>query len=195
MVSLERTEQSEQTNAVSSEQKQRIDTVLETAKGEEKSKFPPLDGIKEDLQTLRLISPAYAGREGELTAVLQYVYQSIMFGEMKNEEFSKAVMRIAVSEMHHLEVLGTLITKLGAPPLFTACPPYPVGYFSAACVNYTRQPRSMISADICAEENAIFGYERMLCRIKNPRVAEVLQKILSDEREHLKIFNSMLAKL
>ncbi len=162
---------------------------------ESEKKYPSLDGIKEDLQTLRLISPAYAGREGELTAVLQYVYQSILLGEMKREEFSKELLRIAVCEMHHLEILGTLITKLGAPPVYTACPPYPVGYYSASCVNYAKQPRSMLCADICAEENAISEYERILCRIKNPQAAEVIARLLEDEKEHLKTFNRLLAQL
>lgn len=154
-----------------------------------------MNGIREDLQTLRLISPAYAGREGELTAVLQYVYQSIIFEKLGDGEFSKALLKIAVNEMHHLEILGTMITKLGAPPVFSACPPYPVGYYSASCVNYTKTPRQMISADICAEENAISEYERILLRVKNSAVAEVISFILEEEREHLRKFNEMLSKL
>lgn len=157
--------------------------------------YPTLDEITEDCATLRQLSPAYAGREGELTAVLQYVYQSIVFGELGMQDASRALVKIAVSEMRHLEILGTAIVKLGAPPVFTACPPYPVGYYSAACVNYARNPRQMLCADICAEENAISCYERILCKIKNPPVTAVVARILEDEKEHLKIFNDMLASL
>ncbi len=193
MVQKAQTEVSEHTNSEDMKSAELVSAVGET--GDEERKFPSFEGIKEDLQTLRLISPAYAGREGELTAVLQYVYQAILFGEMGKEEFSREVMKIAVSEMRHLEILGTLITKLGAPPLYTACPPYPVGYFSASCVNYSRQPRSMLSADVCAEENAIFAYERILCRVKDARVSEIIQRILDDERKHLKTFNALLSKI
>ena len=157
--------------------------------------YPSLDEIREDFQTLRLISSTYAGREGELTAVLQYVYQSIIFGEMGETAKSKTILGIAVAEMHHLEILGTMITKLGAPPVFTACPPYPVGYYSASCVNYTRNPRQMLCADICAEENAISQYEHILCRIKNAPVAAVISRILEDEKLHLKEFNRLLSEL
>ena len=157
--------------------------------------YPPLTEIKEDVQTLRLISPAYAGREGELTAVLQYVFQSIVFGEQGNTAASEKILKIAVSEMRHLEILGTMITKLGAPPVFTACPPYPVGYYSAACVNYAKTPRQMLCADICAEENAISQYEHILCRLKNPTVAAVISRIIEDEKEHLKTFNQLLSEL
>ena len=154
-----------------------------------------LDTIKEDPQTLRLISPAYAGREGELTAVLQYVYQSVIFSAAGEEETAKTLVRIAVNEMHHLEILATVIAKLGAPPVFTSCPPYPVGYYSAACVNYTKEPRRMICADICAEENAIAAYERILCMIKNPPVAAVVSHILEEEKGHLAAFNGLLEKM
>ncbi len=158
-------------------------------------KYPSLEEIGEDFAALRLLSPAYAGRDGELTAVLQYVYQSVIFSEEGRGEFARALIEIAVNEMHHLEVLATMIAKLGAPPVFTACPPYPVGYYSAACVNYTKNPRQMICADICAEENAISCYETILCRIKNAAVAAVVSRILEDEKEHLKKFNALLAKL
>ena len=157
--------------------------------------YPSLDEIGEDFQTLRLISPTYAGREGELTAVLQYVYQSILFGELGKVATSKTILGIAVSEMHHLEILGTMITKLGAPPVFTACPPYPVGYYSSSCVNYSRNPRQMLCADICAEENAISQYEHILCRIRNAPVAAVISRILEDEKLHLKEFNRLLSEL
>lgn len=157
--------------------------------------YPTLDEIKKDFQTLRLIAPAYAGRDGELTAILQYVFQSIVFAELGNKAFSEMIMKIAVSEMHHLELLGTMISKLGAPPVFTSCPPYPVGFYSASCVNYSRTPRQMLSVDVCAEENAISGYECVLCRLQNPPVAAVITNIVLEEREHLKTFNEMLDSL
>ncbi len=157
--------------------------------------YPTLEEIGRDPETLRIVSPAYAGRDGELTAVLQYVYQSIIFGEAGENAISRRLIGIAVEEMHHFELFGKMIAKLGAPPVFTACPPYPVGYYSASCVNYTRAPRQMICADICAEENAVAAYERMLCRIKNPPVAAMISRILGDEKRHLEEFNRLLADL
>lgn len=157
--------------------------------------FPTLDDIGEDYASLRLVSPAYAGRDGELTAVLQYVFQSIVLDHCGERKFARTMMKIAVEEMHHMEILGTLICKLGAPPVFTACPPYPVGYYSASNVNYVRGIRQMICADICAEENAVCSYERMLCSLKNSRVAGVISRILDDERRHLELFNQMLRSL
>lgn len=154
--------------------------------------YPSLEEIKEDCAALRIVSPAYAGRAGALTSVLQYVYQSIVFGECGECEISKTLLSVAVTEMRHLELLGTAISRLGAPPVFTACPPYPVGYYSASNVNYSKAPRQMICADICMEENAIAEYERMICFLKNPCVSALIARFLDDEREHLALLQRLL---
>lgn len=157
--------------------------------------YPTLDEICEDYTALRIISPAYAGREGELTAILQYVYQSIVFSELGKRDSAHLLMQIAVTEMHHLEILGSLIAKLGAPPVFTKCPPYPVGYYSASNVNYSKSPETMLSVDIAGERCAIAAYEGMCARLTNGRVKAVIERIVEDERVHLKALEAELKKL
>lgn len=156
--------------------------------------YPELSNITEDAQVLRLLSPVYAGKHGELTAVLQYVYQSVYLGANGKEEEARLLLSIAVNEMHHMEILGTLITKLGAPPVYTACPPYPVGFYCASNVNYVKALRSMICADIAGEENAIEDYNRILTVVKGP-VFEVIARILEDEKLHLKTLGELLSTL
>ncbi len=144
-----------------------------------------LEGIGEDVRALRIVSPAYAGREGELTAVLQYVYQSILMGGCGHHAFAALLAEIAADEMRHLQILGSLIVRLGAPPLFTACPPYPVSYYSASCVNYAKTPRAILAADITAERAAIAEYDRMIACLENMPVAAVLSRIREEEGGHL----------
>ncbi len=148
--------------------------------------YPSLSGIMKDCKSLRIVSPAYAGREGELTATLQYVYQAIYLETIGKGETARLLLEIAVCEMHHIEILGSLITRLGAPPVFTACPPYPVGYYSASYVNYIKSPESMIAVDIAGEKRAIRGYESMLESLTEPDVRAVIARIIADERVHLK---------
>ena len=157
--------------------------------------YPSLDGITEDYNALRALSPAYAGGKGELTAILQYVYQSIMLGQLGRAEMSKQLLSIAVNEMHHLELLGTAITRLGAPPAFTACLPYPVGYYSASSVNYAKSPQEMIEADIAAERNAIADYHKILTRISNENLIALIERIVEDEKLHLCTFEAMRKEL
>jgi bacterioferritin len=157
--------------------------------------YPSLEGIQEDCKTLRIVSPAYAGREGELTATLQYVYQSIYLDSCGLHDEAKLLIEIAITEMHHIEILGSLITRLGAPPVFTACPPYPVGFYSASCVNYVKSPVGMVQADIRGEKCAIAEYEQMLRLICSPQVRAVIARIIEDEKVHLAALEALLRQL
>lgn len=157
--------------------------------------YPSLDGIEEDTSALKIISPAYAGDEGELTAVLQYVYQHILFDNMGYKNYANILIKIAVSEMKHLEILGSLILKSGAAPVYSYLPPYPINYYSARSVSYSKNPQKMILDDVAAEQYAIDTYTKMLCRIKNERIAAVIQRIRMDEEKHLAAFKCILKEL
>ena len=41
--------------------------------------YPSTEGLGEDVRSVKIISPAYADRGSEMTAVLQYVFQSVVF--------------------------------------------------------------------------------------------------------------------
>ena len=148
-----------------------------------------------DLQALRALSPAYAGRNGELTAILQYVYQGILLSGCGKEKEAKQLIRISVEEMHHLEKIGGLLVKLGVPPVFTACPPYPVAYYSASNMDYSRPIAQMLAADIRAEQEAIACYTRILDAVQNEEVRAVIAPIRADEERHLAILREMQAAL
>ena len=166
-----------------------------SAEGREAIPYPGMEGIGEDPVSLKIVSPAYAGGEGELTAVLQYVYQQILFENAGYADYAAILGRIAKSEMHHLHILGSLICRLGAPPVFSYLPPYPINYYSARCVSYSRTPQKMILDDIQAEQYASDGYTKMLGRLRDERVAAIIQRIRMDEEEHLSQFKDILREL
>ncbi len=147
----------------------------------------PLERVREDYRALRIVSPAYAGREGELTSVLQYVYQSVFLGAQGYSALAGKLERIAAEELRHLQLLGSLVSRLGAPPVFTACPPYPVAYYSASSVNYAKTPSEMIEADIRMERASAAAYARMLEGIENDGAAELLTRLKEEELAHLSL--------
>lgn len=157
--------------------------------------YPSLDGIGEDCAALKIVSPAYAGDEGELKAILQYIYQHILLEHMGEKKHAETLKRIAVTEMKHLELLGAMILRLGASPVFSYLPPYPINYFSARAVSCSRLPQKMILDDIAAEQYSIDCYGKMLCRLKNERVAAVVQRIRMDEERHLEELKEILKDL
>ena len=147
------------------------------------------------LHIIRALSPAYAGRDGELTAILQYVYQGILLDGCGKGEEAKKLLHIAVEEMRHLEMIGALLVKFGVPPVFTACPPYPVGYYSASNVDYVKPYPQMLAADIAAEQEAIACYTRILSYVRDEEVCSVVTKIRADEEHHLHILREMQSAL
>ena len=157
--------------------------------------YPSLDGIGKDLAAVHIVSPAYADRASEMTAILQYVFQAVVLKNAGKEQFSHTLHRIAVSEMTHLDILGSLLCKLGALPVFTSCPPHKFDFYTAAAVSYSDEPEKMLLCDIRGENEAIRGYEKMLCRLKNEQIRAVIARIIEDEKLHLQALEAMLAEL
>lgn len=156
------------------------------------SPYPTTDGICPDACALKIISPAYATSTGELNAILQYVFHSLNFSARGREDQAETLMRIAVAEMHHLELLGKTICALGAQPVYSAQPPSAFNFYSAKFVSYSCNLRNMIEDDIMGEKHAIYAYERMICNLKNERVKCIIARILEDEKIHLAALREIL---
>ncbi len=154
--------------------------------------YPSTDGLRPDAESVKILSPAYADRGSELTAILQYVYHSIVFAGLNRKQYARMMVEIAIAEMHHLDLLGGMLYNLGALPVFTSCPPRLFDFYSAAAVSFSCVPQKMLMDDIRGETEAIRGYEAMLCRLKNERVAAVIERILLDEKLHLETLKGML---
>ncbi|MCD7728550.1 MAG: rubrerythrin [Clostridia bacterium] len=161
----------------------------------EKEQFPTTDGITPDAYSLRVISAAYATSTGELNTILQYIYQSFYFEAKGYGNFAEEIESIAIAEMIHFKALGRCILALGGSPVYTACPPSMYNFYSAKFVTYSKNLIMMAEDDIRAEKHAIRTYERMLTLLNNERVRAIIERILKDERLHLKAFENILCNL
>lgn len=147
--------------------------------------YPSLSGISEDIQSAKIIAPAYAAAHSETTAIFQYIYHSMWFGKENDESLKDLVEGIAVCEMRHLDILGNTFLKLGADPKFVAQPAAPSPYYNTSTVAYSKTKTKMLLDDIAGEMGAIKGYEAMLKTLRNEAVAAVVQRVLLDEYLHL----------
>ncbi|MCI9405229.1 MAG: hypothetical protein HFJ22_07415 [Clostridia bacterium] len=157
--------------------------------------YPDLSKLAPDRKNARIIMPAYADVKSELTAVLQYIYQSILFGVCGKEDYAATLERIAIAEMKHLDLLGEALARMGAAPVYSRRPPEKCEFYSSCAVAYPTQPVEMIAADITAETEAIADYECMLERITEPTLGALISRIVLDERMHLKAFKDMYCEL
>lgn len=156
--------------------------------------YPTTEGICPDALSLRIISPAYASPTSELNAILQYFYHSLFFDKKGRGDIADALMGIAVTEMHHLELLGKTVLALGAAPVFSLYPPAGFNFYSAKYVAYSRSLTNMLEDDILGEKRAIAGYEKMLKCLKNELVSNIISRILQDEKLHLATLEKILSE-
>ena len=154
-----------------------------------------LNEITNDLFSAKIISPAYAGRNSELTAILNYNFQSLIFDGLGRKDIAETLTRISIDEMRHLELLGKTLYRLGVTPIYTAFPPLRDMYFTTRYINYITDPVLIIKLDIAGEQNAILSYERMLTKLTNHQVKLVIESILISERRHVQMLTEILNKL
>lgn len=158
-------------------------------------RYPDLDGLSCDSQSVRIISPAYATSCGELNATLQYIYHSINFSCAGDECTAEKLKGIAIAEMHHLDLLAEALIRMGAQPVYTFNPPGQYNFYSTKFVSYSRSLRNMIEDDIMGEKYAIYTYERMLNRLKNPTLQALICRIIDDENLHIEVLKDVLENM
>lgn len=143
--------------------------------------------IRQNQRYAELLYNSFAGESGELTAITQYIYEHI---ELKRyENFSKILLSIAIEEMHHLDLIGDLIKKLGRKPYFinkNQCA------WNAKNVKYHfNNVYDMLMFNIESEKKAIAEYKEAIKHTQNKSIQDLLERIILDEQTHLEIFNRL----
>ncbi len=146
--------------------------------------YPEIE-VSQNISQSKLLMPSYAGAGGELTAILTYSFQS--YTGSKYPDIARTISGIARTEMHHHELLGTTICKLGGYPVMGART-----YWNGSFVNYTLDPRKYLQQNIMAEEAAIMNYERTILNLSEESVKMLLERIILDEEIHINIFKELL---
>lgn len=139
---------------------------------------------------VRCIVDDYSGKTGELTAVMQYLYQHYITADY-DERISKAMKEVAIVEMRHHAMLGEAIAKMGGDPIMggSTC------FWSGANVNYIKNPIAFLQHNIMMEKQAIANHSRAAACVKNPTLSELMLRIVKDEEVHVAIFKELLDEL
>ena len=95
--------------------------------------------------------------------------------------------------MMHLNMLGELLIKLGANPVYFDT--RSADFYSASKVSYTHTPKRMILDDIAGEIKAVKSYTDVVCAVGDCDVSALLTRIRMDEDLHILALKSMLEKM
>lgn len=152
--------------------------------------YPEPQVERKNLEYAKLLLEDYAGRDGEDTAIHQYLYQHLL-KDNELSDFALAMEHIAEVEMYHLSLLGKTIRLLGFHPVFGE---YSSNknfiFWNSSSVNYTNDLSEMILSDIKKEEDAIRRYKYHRSIIQDHYIKSLLTRIIEDEEIHLTIFYS-----
>lgn len=147
--------------------------------------YPEVKVEKKNIEYAKMLSNAYAGNISEDTAIHLYMYQSIVL----NNEVSDILEKIAVVEMHHLELLAKAIYLLGLDPMYKSYTPDK--YFNGQYIRYQKDLNDILEINIISEEIAIDNYEKLVNIIDDKYIKELLNRIILDEKVHLEIFKKL----
>ena len=143
--------------------------------------------VRKNQRYAELLYNIFAGEGGELTAVMQYIYEHI---ELKRfEDFSKIMLNIAIEEMNHLDLIGDLIKRLVQKPYFIDSKK---NNWSSENIKYHfKNVYDMLNYNIKSEKKAIEGYKEAIKYTQNKSIQKLLERIILDEQTHLEIFNRL----
>lgn len=150
--------------------------------------YPPVKAARRNICYADMIVPALRDQTSELTAITSYLYQNWIFFQ-KYPSLAETIMKIAKVEMHHMQMLGTLVTILGGDPKFAENPCH--CWTGDAC-DYTKDMCRTFKGNSEAEEAAASFYLETASKIQDPYVCAVLNRIALDEKIHAKIFRHYL---
>lgn len=154
----------------------------------------PYPTVRVDGKCLRyanILSNDFASSKGEISGILQYLYEHWVL-ECHHPEISTTIKSIARVEMHHFDILGELIVKLGGNPKLLACRPDRQTIWNGNMIYYTDKLKQLLRFNIMAERSAIENYSLHIKCIGDENIKVILQRIILDEKIHLKIFEEML---
>lgn len=145
--------------------------------------YPEVKVEGKNIEFAKMLANAYCGIISEDTAIHLYMYQSFNL----NDNISQILKKIAIVEMHHLELLAKTIKLLGLDPEYKVYEPSK--YFSGEYVNYSLN--NIFDINIKSEQMAIENYEKLIKVIDDKYIKELLKRIILDEKIHIEIFKKL----
>lgn len=158
------------------------------------SPYPEVKVLNRNLNYAEILMDDFAGVVSEFTAISQYLYHHFLF-EQIDKELGDLLQNVSITEMLHMEILADTIVKLGGNPVIRGSKSSLQGNFwSGKFISYGTNLCEQLKADIDAEYKAIEEYQKHIYYIADPYVQTILQRIILDEKVHIRLFNQALQK-
>jgi len=124
----------------------------------------------------------------ELTAISQYMVHAEMYEDWGYDKLGEAEEHRSIEEMKHAETLISRILFLEGRPIVNELDPIRIG----------RTVYEMLKNDHILESDAVRMYNeaiKLVVSEKDNQTKKILEKILSDEEEHVDFFEEQLGQI
>lgn len=156
--------------------------------------YPPIQVAEPNLCYAQMLSSVFASAKSELTTITQYTYFSWVL-DQEAANLAAALRKIAQVEMHHLNLLGKLMTALGGNPIYRSYPYKRPAFWSSGVLQYQCHIEKALHISIAGEQTAIDSYRHLSKLIQDSGVTKVLQRIVLDEEIHIHFFQDYLTTI
>lgn len=151
--------------------------------------YPPLQTDGKNLYYASLLTNDYAGVVSEMSAVTGYMFQHLVTANKKISGTIKCISRV---EMRHLGFIGELINLFGGNPRIAVQSGCKSTYWNAQYISYETNPKCFLKENIANEKAAIANYNIRTNQISDSSVQSILERIIQDEENHIRLFSALL---
>lgn len=144
--------------------------------------FYPIHVEGPDPDMAKLLLEHYAGKDGELTQVIQYLNHQV---NIDNRFLRELLGLIMAEELAHLETLSAMIIKLGGEVTRMINPNN--SPWSLTFVNQYSEPDKILRANAALEKRARLLYEKHAAMTQDPGVKRLLSFLAHREGVHQKL--------
>lgn len=153
--------------------------------------YPEVTITNPDANYLPLLFDDFAGIISELSCSTRYIYEHLVTDATLYPDMKAALEGIAIVEMKHLDLIGTIITQLGGDPRYWSINADVPTYWTPKYIKFTRNPREILLEDIRTEQLVITIYENQIRIIQDKHISDILKRIILDEQLHIKILTEL----
>ncbi len=135
-----------------------------------------------------LLQNLYADNKGELSAILQYTYQTSIFSK-SSKEIAKTIMGIAIVEMDHMAELANAIICFGGDPQYRNSKGI---FYNTKEICYCNDQTGMLLSDLQNEKYAIKAYGDTASMVPDQTLKALLLHIQAEEEMHQHAIEKLL---
>ncbi|WP_040197085.1 ferritin-like domain-containing protein [Candidatus Soleaferrea massiliensis] len=156
--------------------------------------YPEITAEHVDIKYVRWMTQDMAASNSEMSSIYMYLYQHWTYKESQ-PKFSETMRRIAMVEMHHLDILGTMVAGSGGSPKCRSVWGNNRAFWNGGMVSYRQNYRQALLGNIQAEQMAYNQYITQSNTCQDEQLAAVFARLAKDEQIHIDIFKKFLSEI